>query len=202
MFVLVFFFFIIELIFLILDFQGRHLFFSRDSPNISTVIPAIDHINDYLARACGNIEFSKAFHATLDIGKQTLNCYYNKTDHSEVYRIAMGRSSPSFQHSSYLFPSNFQSSTLIINYNTLKKSDGRKPGSTHLTTSSAPNLTKLMLLWMSRLKLQPLNTLRLLRLHLPYVFFNLHLLDADLFFFQRSSSAKNIFNDLPALSAL
>ena len=143
----------------------------------------MDHIDDYLARACGNIKFSKAIHAALDIGKQTLNHYYNKTDHSEVYRIAMSRSSPSFQHSFYLFPSNFQSSTLFINYNTSEKPDGRKPGSTHLTTSSAPSLIKLTLLWMSRLKLQLLNMLRLLRLHLPYVFFNLHLLDADLFFF-------------------
>ena len=135
----------------------------------------MDHINDYLATACGNIKFSKAIRAALDIRKQTLNHYYNKTDHSKVYRIAMGRSSPSFQHYFYTFPSNYQSSTLIINNNTLKKLDGRKPGSKHLATSSAPNLIKLMLLWMLRLKLQLLNTLRLPQLLLPYVLFNLHL---------------------------
>ena len=182
MFVLVLFFFVIELIFLILYFQGWHPFFSCDSPNISTIISAINHINDYLTTACGNIKFSKAIHAALDIGKQTLNQYYNKMDHSKVYKIAMGRSSPSFQHYFYLFPSNFQSSTLVINYNTSKKPDGRKPGSTHLATSSTPNLTKLMLLWMSRSKLQLLNILRLLRLLLPYVFFNPDLFFSVLFF--------------------
>ena len=30
--------------------------------------------------------------AALGIGKRTLNRYYNKTDYSEVYRIAMGKS--------------------------------------------------------------------------------------------------------------
>ena len=75
---------------LISDFQARHPFFSRDTPNISTIIPAIDHINEYLTAACKNIKLSKAIRAALALGKQTLNCYYNKTDHSDVYRIAMG----------------------------------------------------------------------------------------------------------------
>jgi phosphoribosyl-dephospho-CoA transferase len=54
----------------------------------------MDHIDDYLATACGNIKLSKAIRAALAIGKETLNRYYNKTDQSDVYRIAMGRRSP------------------------------------------------------------------------------------------------------------
>ena len=36
------------------------------------------------------------------IGKQLLNKYYNMTDHSEVYWIAMGMSIPSFPCLLYL----------------------------------------------------------------------------------------------------
>ena len=72
------------------DLQAQHPFFSCDAPNISTVIPAMDHIDEYLATACQNIKLSKAIHAALALGKETLNRYYNKTDHSDVYRIAMG----------------------------------------------------------------------------------------------------------------
>ena len=78
-------------------------FFSHNAPSISTVIPAMDHIDEYLATACQNIKLSKAIRAALALGKQTLNQYYNKTNHSDVYRIAMGESlSSPFQ----LFPSN------------------------------------------------------------------------------------------------
>ena len=51
----------------------------------------MDHIDEYLTSACRNIKLSKAIHAALALGKQTLNRYYIKTDHSDVYRIAMGK---------------------------------------------------------------------------------------------------------------
>jgi len=38
-------------------------------------------------------KFSVAIRAALVIGKNAMNQYYNKTDQSEVYRIAMGKSS-------------------------------------------------------------------------------------------------------------
>ena len=50
----------------------------------------MDHIDEYLATACRNVKISKAIRAALALGKQTLNRYYNKTDHSDIYRIAMG----------------------------------------------------------------------------------------------------------------
>ena len=71
-------------------FKHATLFFSCDTPNISTVIPAMDHINTHLVTATQNLTYSPSIHAALAIGKKTLNQYYNKTDSSEVYRIAMG----------------------------------------------------------------------------------------------------------------
>ena len=65
-------------------FKDATLFFSRRTPSISTVIPAMDHIDAHLATAAQSAFYSPS------IGKKTLNWYYNKTDYSEVYRIAMG----------------------------------------------------------------------------------------------------------------
>ena len=98
-YVLQFFFFIIELNYSYQIFKHGTLFFSRDAPNISTVIPAMDHIDEYLETACQNIKLSKAILTALALGKQTLNRYYDKTDHSDVYRIAMGKSF----HSSFIY---------------------------------------------------------------------------------------------------
>jgi len=65
------------------------LFFSCGTPNLAAVIPAMDHINKHLATAALNLDYPLAVKAALAVGKTTLNCYYNKTDHSKVYRIAM-----------------------------------------------------------------------------------------------------------------
>ncbi|KAJ3513591.1 hypothetical protein NLJ89_g2860 [Agrocybe chaxingu] len=70
-------------------FKDATLFFSRGTPSISMVIPAMDHIDEHLATAAKNRKLSPSIRAALAIGKRTLNRYYNKTDHSEVYRIAM-----------------------------------------------------------------------------------------------------------------
>ena len=50
----------------------------------------MDHIDEYLATASQNPKYSEAIRAALALGKKTLNRYYDKTDHSEVYQIAMG----------------------------------------------------------------------------------------------------------------
>jgi hypothetical protein len=49
----------------------------------------MDHIDEHLATAALSADYPKAIKAALAIGKKTLNRYYNKTDHSEIYRIAM-----------------------------------------------------------------------------------------------------------------
>jgi hypothetical protein len=55
------------------------------------VIPAMDHIDEHLATAALNPDYPMPIKAALAIGKKTLNRYYNKTDHSENFRIAMGK---------------------------------------------------------------------------------------------------------------
>jgi hypothetical protein len=83
----------------------------RDTPSISTVIPAMDHNDEYLATASQNPSYSEAIRAALALGKRTLNRYYDKTDHSPlsvVYRIAMGES----PHIQFIYGSNCNSLVL------------------------------------------------------------------------------------------
>ena len=49
----------------------------------------MDHIDEHLATAAINNRYPLAIKAAIAIGKKTLNRYYDKTDHSEVFRIAM-----------------------------------------------------------------------------------------------------------------
>ena len=60
----------------------------------------MDHIDEHLASASISQKYDPAIRAALAIGKKTLNRYYDRTDHSELYRIAMGMCS---------FPSLFSS---------------------------------------------------------------------------------------------
>jgi len=66
------------------------LFFSRGTPNLATVIPAMDHIDERLMTDGLNMRYNVVIRASLGIAKKTLNRYYDMTDTSEVYRIAMG----------------------------------------------------------------------------------------------------------------
>lgn len=51
----------------------------------------MDHIDKVLATSSDSPhQFSLAIRAALAIGKRAMNRYYTKTDHSDVYRIAMG----------------------------------------------------------------------------------------------------------------
>ena len=60
-------------------------------PNIVMVIPAMDHIDKVLTTNALNLWYSVAIKTALMIGKKPLNCYYSKTDLSNIYRIAMGK---------------------------------------------------------------------------------------------------------------
>lgn len=50
----------------------------------------MDRIDRHLATATQNLAYPLSLRAALTVGKTTLNKYYNRTDHSEVYRMAMG----------------------------------------------------------------------------------------------------------------
>ncbi len=50
----------------------------------------MDHINSKLATDASDNKYPLSIQAALAVGKKTLNLYYDKTDHSEIFRIAMG----------------------------------------------------------------------------------------------------------------
>lgn len=67
------------------------MFFSRSTPNLDVVIPAMDHISQELTKSSGpSSKYSLAIRAALALGKKTLDKYLGKIGESEVYRIAMG----------------------------------------------------------------------------------------------------------------
>jgi hypothetical protein len=70
-------------------FKDATLFFLCSTPNLATMIPAMDHIDTHLATASQDLKYSPAIRASLALGKAHLNKYYDMTDHSEVYRIMM-----------------------------------------------------------------------------------------------------------------
>ena len=69
------------------------LFFSCSTPNLATVIPAMDHIDAHFTTASQNSKYSPSICASLALGKAHLNRYYNMTNYSEVYWIAMSKCS-------------------------------------------------------------------------------------------------------------
>ena len=71
-------------------FKDATLFFSRGgTPNIASVIPTMDHLDEHLASIATSLKYGRPIKAAIVLGKKTLNRYYNQTDHSKVYRIAM-----------------------------------------------------------------------------------------------------------------
>ena len=70
------------------------LFFSCGTPNLATVIPAMDHIDKVLTTSSDSNKHSLSIRASLTIGKRTLSKYYNKAGDSEVYWIAMSTPVP------------------------------------------------------------------------------------------------------------
>ncbi|KAG1733064.1 uncharacterized protein EDB91DRAFT_1039044, partial [Suillus paluster] len=65
------------------------LFFSRSTPNLTTVIPAMDLIDKKLTTLSLDEKFLPSIHTAVGLAKKTLNHYYELMDWSEVYRIAM-----------------------------------------------------------------------------------------------------------------
>jgi hypothetical protein len=51
----------------------------------------MDHIDTYLATTIRDKSISAGLQGALALGKRTLNRYYNMTDSSDIYRIAMGK---------------------------------------------------------------------------------------------------------------
>ncbi|KAJ3498251.1 hypothetical protein NLJ89_g10242 [Agrocybe chaxingu] len=73
----------------LLVLKDATLFFSRSTPNLATVIPAMDYIDTRLTTQGHNTGYAAPIRAAIGLAKKTLNRYYTLTDSSEVYRIAM-----------------------------------------------------------------------------------------------------------------
>ncbi|KAG1782401.1 hypothetical protein EV702DRAFT_920180, partial [Suillus placidus] len=65
------------------------LFFSRSTPNLATVIPAMDLIDTRMTKYSRDTKYSPSIRAAVRLAKKTLDRYYELTNTSEVYRIAM-----------------------------------------------------------------------------------------------------------------
>ena len=61
------------------------------TPNVATVIPAMDHIDETLTNDFQDPSLAPSIHGAVCLAKKTLNKYYNKTDDAEGYRIVMSR---------------------------------------------------------------------------------------------------------------
>ena len=67
-------------------------FCSCNTPNIVTVLPAMNLINRKLTTDAISGKYCVAIRTSLEVARCTLNHYYNKTDYSELYRITMSES--------------------------------------------------------------------------------------------------------------
>ncbi|KAF8811031.1 hypothetical protein BYT27DRAFT_7008139, partial [Phlegmacium glaucopus] len=74
---------------LLMIFKEATLFFSHSTPNIPTVLPAMDHIDEWLMTASINSKIPASIRAAASLSKKTLNRYYERSDCSKVYHIAM-----------------------------------------------------------------------------------------------------------------
>ena len=67
------------------------VYFSRGTPNLATVIPAMDHIDTVFTSAClPTSRNHPAVRAAIKIARKALNRYYSPTYASALYRIAVG----------------------------------------------------------------------------------------------------------------
>ena len=159
---------------------------------MSTIIPAMDHIDTYLATANQNLTYSPSICAALMIGKTTLNQYYNKTNYSEVYRIVMGTGTfylirpPAL----LIFP---QFSTPVTSSSISRWPDGMTPGSKPQSQLFMMSLIIHMHLWTLRKWIQQL------RYESNWICY-FYKLTTQHDLQPPSSSFTNIFDDLPALS--
>lgn len=77
-------------------FNDATEYFSRegeDAPTLTDVIPSMDLIDERLATDMTNIDLDPAIRVAIGCAKRTINHYYDKSDESAAYRIAMSTSS-------------------------------------------------------------------------------------------------------------
>lgn len=120
--------------------------FFHSTPNLATVIPTMDVIDERLTSDSLNcLKYDASIHTSLGLTKKTLNQYYNMTDWSEVYHIAMGAYSVHFHiliNSSMLQQSYIHNTSCYI----LRPLSGRMIGLMLLNVSFVLSLNVLILI--------------------------------------------------------
>lgn len=71
-------------------FKDMIMFFSQGRPNINSIIPVMDYLDQQLTTSAFNMRYSKLIKASITLGKKTLNWCYDMTDQLKIYCIAMG----------------------------------------------------------------------------------------------------------------
>jgi hypothetical protein len=61
-------------------------------PNIVSIIPAMDHLDEHLASIATSPKYGRVIKAAIALRKKTLNRYYDSIDQSKIYQIAMSTS--------------------------------------------------------------------------------------------------------------
>lgn len=82
-------------------FSDTTEYFSRegkDAPTLTNVIPSVDIIDERLATDTTNTALDPAIRVAVGCAKQTINHYYNKSNESAAYRIAMSTLLPPYSH--------------------------------------------------------------------------------------------------------
>ena len=70
-------------------FKDMIMFFSQGRPNINSIIPVMDYLDQQLTTSAFNMRYSKLIKASITLGKKTLNWCYDMTDQLKIYCIAM-----------------------------------------------------------------------------------------------------------------
>jgi hypothetical protein len=118
------------------------MFFSCSTPNLATVIPAMDIIDKKLTTdSLNRSKFEAPIRAALGLAKKTLNRYYNLTDSVEVYRITMGTYFMYFLYLNTLIYVITQCYTLDTSSNISRMPAGRMSGSTLRSTSFVTSMS-------------------------------------------------------------
>lgn len=88
----------------------------------------MDMVDETLTSKASDRTLTLSIRAAVSLGKKTLNRYYELTDSSDVYRIAMGTSQ--MVNYSIFYQTNllYQCYTLVINSNTSNPQGGRRNG--------------------------------------------------------------------------
>ncbi|KAG2053512.1 hypothetical protein BDR06DRAFT_853996, partial [Suillus hirtellus] len=65
------------------------LFFSRSTPNLVTIIPVMDLIDQQMMMYSCDMKILPSICSAIGLAKKTLDRYYQLMDRPEVYKIAM-----------------------------------------------------------------------------------------------------------------